>query len=384
VLCLTLAVAFLALTPARGETLSATPETLGSVFNEAGPGDQINLAPGDYGTFDPGLKPDTTEDQRIRVLGAPDHASVMELDCNPCSNVVIDGLTVTWAHFAHADDHNVVIRNSDVPGQVWLDTREVGSTQPAKIRLRSNDFHDWDTCSSCGEARLWLTGGNSESGIVIRENVFRGGLSDGIQNGSTGTRIISNEFHSIECGSPSGVHTDAIQLYGSSETLIKGNYMHDQPCVPFIMAPDGLDHEVIIDNVVEGTADGYPYITIFSDDSSVIEHNTFASTVLDNCAFNITCGVIRVGYKEGQDDPGHGTIIRNNIGAETSIESGSVEACDHNLWADPGGDCPDNLIGRPLYLGGLLPQTMAGYRLAPGSLGEGAATDGLDLGAGIP
>ena len=105
------------------------------------------------------------------------------------------------------------------------------------------------------------------------------------------------------------MHADAIQLYGSSHTVIRGNYMHDMPEVPFIMAADGADHELIEDNVVEGSSDGYPYITLFSDDSSIVRHNTFADGA---CAFNIRCGVLRLSNKDS-DDLGRGTVIEDNI-----------------------------------------------------------------------
>ena len=109
------------------------------------------------------------------------------------------------------------------------------------------------------------------------------------------------------------MHADAIQLYGSSHTVIRGNYMHDMPEVPFIMAADGTDHELIEDNVVEGSSHGYPYITLFSDDSSIVRHNTFAD---GSCAFNLPCGILRLGAKDS-DDPGHGTWSRTTSSARS-------------------------------------------------------------------
>jgi hypothetical protein len=215
--------------------------------------------------------------------------------------------------------------------------------------------------------------------VTIRDSRFYGGLSDGIQNGSYGTRIIGNEFYAIEPGSPSGVHADAIQLYGSSHTVIRGNYMHDMPEVPFIMAPDGADHELIEDNVVEGSTDGYPYITLFSDDSSIVRHNTFAD---GDCAFNIRCGVLRLGNKSA-DDLGHGTIIQDNILGEISVESGSVARRSHNLLANDSPSGVGEIRGKPTYVGGASPRTYAGFRLKSGSLGLRAASDRTNIGARI-
>ena len=272
-----------------------------SVFSNAKAGDTIRLASGNYGTFRGG-----TKSGMVTLSPEPRAHATMELDFNPAANITISRVTVTGGVITGGSTHHITIRSSNVPGQIWLDTREL---QNADVVLANNDFHDWDTCSSCGEARVFLTGGSQPSGVTIRNSRFYGGLSDGIQNGSYGTKILGNEFYDITPGSPSGVHADAIQLYGSSHTVIRGNYMHDMPEVPFIMAPDGADHELIEDNVVEGSTDGYPYITLFSDDSSIVRHNTFADGA---CAFNIRCGVLRLSNKDS-DDLGHGTVIEDNI-----------------------------------------------------------------------
>jgi hypothetical protein len=216
--------------------------------------------------------------------------------------------------------------------------------------------------------------------VTIRDSKFYGGLSDGIQNGSYGTKIIGNEFHDITPGSPSGVHADAIQLYGSSHTVIQGNYMHDMPEVPFIMAADGTDHELIVDNVVEGSSHGYPYITLFSDDSSIVRHNTFADGA---CAFNIRCGVLRLGNKDS-DDRGHGTVIEDNILGKIQIEgSTTIARRSHNLLANDSPSGPGEIRGKPTYVGGSAPRTRLGYRLKSGSLGIRKASDGLNIGARI-
>ena len=43
---------------------------------------------------------------------------------------------------------------------------------------------------------------------------------------------------------------------------------------------------------------------------------------------------------------------------------------------------PGNLKGRPAFVGGKKPKSYQGYRLARGSRGKGAASDGGDLGIG--
>ena len=349
------AVAMLAAAPAADAVeRTATPATLASVFASAGGGDTILLASGDYGTFHGAIKGGL-----VTLTPQPGATVSMDIDFNPASNIAIDGVTITDAFITGTATKSITIRNSDFPGQIWLDTRELHDSD---VTLANDVFHDWNTCASCGEARVFLTGGSQPSGVTIRDSKFYGGLSDGIQNGSYGTKIIGNEFHDITPGSPEGVHADAIQLYGSSHTVIRANYMHDMPEVPFIMAADGTDHELIEDNVVEGSSHGYPYITLFSDDSSIIRHNTFAD---GSCAFNLPCGILRLGAKDS-DDPGHGTVVKDNILSEISTEgSTTIAERSHNLLAHDGATSPGDLPGKPTYARGPDPRQLR--RLPPGA-----------------
>jgi hypothetical protein len=146
------------------------------------------------------------------------------------------------------------------------------------------------------------------------------------------------------------------------------------------MAPDGADHELIEDNVVAGEVDGYPFaVTLWSDDGSVIRHNTFSDGA---CLYDIRCGVVSLGSKSGRP-PGTGTVIEDNVMGKVSVPNGSASVArrSHNLLASgtPAGE--GELRGVPTYTGGAAPSSYAGFRLAPGSLGVGAASDGLDIGA---
>jgi hypothetical protein len=53
---------------------------------------------------------------------------------------------------------------------------------------------------------------------------------------------------------------------------------------------------------------------------------------------------------------------------------------DHNLVTDGGGTGAHDLTGTPGFAGGATPTTWAGFRLAPGSAGTLAASDGTDMG----
>jgi hypothetical protein len=44
------------------------------------------------------------------------------------------------------------------------------------------------------------------------------------------------------------------------------------------------------------------------------------------------------------------------------------------------GASGSNFLGTPQFVGGANPTTYAGFKLAPGSPGKGAASDGLDVG----
>ncbi len=357
--------------PSAASAVSARPATLDSVFASATGGDTIELAAGNYGTFQGSPKSGL-----VTLAAQPGAAVRMELDFDGASNITIDGATITDAYLG-GSTRNITVRNSDIPGQVVFRTDELAN---ANVLFERNLHHDWDKCDGCGEGRIFLPGDNSEpSGITIRNSEFRGGVSDGIQNGSNGTRILNNTFHDLEEGTPDGVHTDAIQLYGSRNTVIRGNYFYDL-IIPAIMSPDGADHEIIEDNVIQGDPDGYPYaVTLFSDDGSIIRHNTFAD---GPCHFNLPCGILRIGAKSG-DPVGHGTVVEDNILGEISVEAGSLARRSHNLIAHDQASGTAEIAGRPTYVGGPSPTTYAGHALARGSLGQGNARDGLDRGARI-
>ncbi len=352
---------------AVGARLTATPSTLDSVFSRAEANDTIELQSGDYGRFDGGMK-----SGRV-TLRAADGANVtMELDFSPAANISVQGVRLDDVVIA-AGSHDITIRDSDIPGQVILD-----DLTDSNVTLDNNVHRDWDKCSNCGEGRIFIPGDLSRpSGITISNSEFVRGVSDGILNGSNGTRILNNYFHDLEEGTPNGVHTDAIQLYGSKNTVIRGNFFRDVPDA--IMAPDGTDHEVIEDNVISGDRGGYPYaVTIWSDDGSVIRHNTFADGA---CLFNLRCGIISIGSKSGQP-AGRGTVIEDNIANDISVGDGQATASrSHNMLFGGSPRGTGEFRGKPAFVGGSAPTSRSGYALAPGSPGIGAASDGLDVGA---
>lgn len=302
--------------PARA-FLHATPDTLDDVFAGARAGDTIVLAGGRYGTFAGGMKSGT-----VTLAAAPGATVAMAVNFNPARNIVLDGLKLTNLLIADPRSRNLTVRNSRFDGaQAVIRTADLSN---ANILFSHNTHAGYDKCAGCYEGRLQLAGRTDKpSGVTIRDSVFGpGGNSDGIQNGGRGVRILGNRFFGVhQIDGPAGVHADAIQLYGSAGTLIRGNRMHD--VAAGIMAPDGADHEVIEDNLIE--TDGYPYaITLGGDRGSVVRGNTLPG---GRCHWNLACGTLRIfaGNDGGGSD---GTVVEDNVLGALAVQDASSLASD--------------------------------------------------------
>jgi hypothetical protein len=353
---------------------AATPATFAGAFSAAGASDTILLASGDYGTFTGAAKPGM-----VTIRSQPGASATMRLDFSAASNITIDGLTLSDVAMQGSATKHVTVRNSTITGPTVLRT---GSLADADILFDGNRHGAWNKCSSCGEGRLFLPDRTDRpSGITIRNSRFGpGGNSDGIQNGSNGTRILDNEFVGIrQIDAAAGVHADSIQLYGSKNTLIQGNWFHDVSVG--VMCADGCDHEQIKDNVF--AVDGSPYsVTLLSDDGSTISHNTLSDR--GRCDYGKSCGVLYLGNKSS-DPPSRGTIVKDNVLTSICVCDGSASGLaqeDYNLMRE-GGHGAHDLRGTPTYSGGATPSSYAAFALAAGSSGKGTASDGLDRGARI-
>jgi hypothetical protein len=351
---------------AEAADLHATPGNLATVFAGAQAGDTIQLASGDYGTFGAGIK-----DGWVTLTPEAGASPTMAVRFSPAAFVKLDGLTLRGVEIADARSHDLTIANSDVTGQVTLRTGELAN---ANILLDGNRHANWDKCNNCGEGRVWLPGRTDQpSGVTIQNSQFGpGGTGDGIQNGSNGTRIINNDFLALADGMANGVHTDAIQLFGSQNTVIRGNYFHAGSGA--IMAADGADHEVIDRNVFAAEDSGYPYaIMLGGDRGSSITHNTFAD---GPCAWEKHCGTLSISGSSG-------TVVRDNVLGELGLNDDSAVEHDHNLIAGGVVDRTRDLQDAPRYAGGTFPASRAGFRLTTASPGRLAASDGTDIGADV-
>lgn len=351
----------------------ATPSTFRSVFSNAGAGDTVLLATGNYGTFGGASKPGV-----VTIRTQPGANAKMDIDFDGASNITIDGLTLDEIAMEGGETKHITIRNSEITGQTVLRT---GSLANADILFDNNHHGAWNKCGNCGEGRVFLPEKTGQpSGITIQNSRFGpGGNSDGIQNGSNGTLILNNEFVGIKQIDGDDVHADSIQLYGSERTLIQGNWFHDVSVG--IMCADGCDHETIQDNIF--AVNGSPYsMTFLSDNGSQIVHNTFLDYRL--CDYDTACGVLYLGNKSA-DPPSRGTIVKDNILTKICVCDGSVSGLaqeDFNLLRS-GGSGANDVRSAPTYTGGANPSTPAGFTLAAGSPGKGTASDGSDRGARI-
>jgi hypothetical protein len=145
------------------------------------------------------------------------------------------------------------------------------------------------------------------------------------------------------------------------------------------MMPDEQVGAVIEDNVF--TPGNHTFgLTLYSDVGSVIRHNTWRGEM---CAFSVPCGTLNLGNRNY--DQGRGTVIRDNILASVSPDGNrdgsgvALFSSDHNLYSHSTAQMgPGDIRGVPTYVGPL--STYEGHRLAEGSPGSNAASDGLDVG----
>jgi hypothetical protein len=291
--------------------LPARPGTLAGVFAMARAGDVIELAPGDYGTFRGGFK-----NGRVLVRPAPGAVAKLAVAFESVANVTLQGLTITDLEIRGRGTRAITVRDSRFDrSQAVIYTKDLAN---ADILFEHNVHEGFVKCAGCYEGRVELVDrGRRKSGVTIRDSIFRGGNSDGIQNGGDGVRILSNTFSGIhQVDGRSGVHADAIQLFGSRRTVIRGNRMED--VATGIMAPDGADHELIEDNTI-GTA-GYPYaITLGGDRGSVVRGNRLAPGA---CDYGLPCGTLRI-MRSNLGLPGRDTVVEGNSLGKLAVEGGS-------------------------------------------------------------
>jgi hypothetical protein len=183
--------------------------------------------------------------------------------------------------------------------------------------------------------------------------------------------VKANEFSNLKQGSCSA-HVDPVQFYGASKITLDGNYIHDTSTG--LMSPDGNGSPfTLINNVFVGNG-GYAWAVVDGGGSGdTIRNNTFAGG-----------WTVEVGRSNSGQNSTNETITDNVITGGVQIlspqpSSGATQ--DYNMI--PGGGSGTHTIsGSPTFVGGSNPTSWGGYRLAPGSVGTGKASDGTDIGIG--
>ncbi|WP_027005875.1 right-handed parallel beta-helix repeat-containing protein [Conexibacter woesei] len=350
----------LAAGPAGAADVNATPSNFSSVFSAARAGDVIHLAAGDYGTFTGGSKSGP-----VTITGA---GADMYANLGASQNLILDGLTIEG--LATNGAKNLTIRNSTFTAATVIQTPT--STPNANILIDHNTFANINVCSTCYEGRLAVRGYQNTQpvGVTISNNTFGpNGDADGIQivGGAYGVQIgPGNEFHDLL--QVSQAHTDPIQLYGSTHTLITGNWLHGN--ATGIMAPDGSDHETITNNVIQTTSYPWP-VVMGAAEGNVVSHNVFPGSG----------GTVEVD-KSNAGDASSGNTVKDNVLANVANSTGGAPqgtTSDYNL-ASGGTRGSHDIKARPTFAGGSSPTSWAGYALAAGSTGTGKADDGTAMG----
>jgi hypothetical protein len=348
---------------ARAVDRIATPATFAGVWSQAQGGDRILLTSGSYGEFAGGSK-----SSPVTIMPQPGASASMSLAFHGASNIRVEGLTITSLNVDGAT-HDVTVAHSAFTGQAVIRADEMVN---ANVVLDGNSHPDISVagCGDCYEGRIQVTGGSEPSGVTIENSVIGpGGDADGIQIGADGVHVLNNEFVGIK--QIDEVHTDSLQLYGSSNTVIRGNYFHDFDTA--IMAPDNGRNEQITDNAFIADSGGYPQaIQLGSHVGTLFAHN-----VAKNMEVHI--------HAKTENPSGRDNVARDNVMVNSKFVT-PASACEnctvaYNLFTSSAqASGSETVIGAPAFTGGGTPTTWAGWALAAGSPGIGDASDGTNRG----
>jgi hypothetical protein len=346
---------------------TATPKTFASVWSQAHGGDRILLASGNYGEFTGGTKSST-----VTILPQPGATASMTLSFHGASNIRVEGMRITNLSFT-GPTHDVTVAKSAFTGQAVIRADEMVN---ANIVLDGNSHPNISVsgCNDCYEGRIQVVGaGAGPSGVTIKNSVIGpGGDADGLQLGADGVQVLHNEFVGIK--QVNEVHTDSLQLYGSRNTVIRGNYFHDFDSA--IMAPDNGRNEQITDNAFIGNAGGYV---------EAIQLGTHVGTLFaHNVAKNIDIHI----HAKTENPAGRDNVARDNvvINGEFVTPAAGCKNCmvAYNLFTrDTQASGTNTVVGTPVFAGGDNPTTWTGWALASGSPGTGDASDGTNRGIRI-
>ena len=378
-------------TPPAGTAcdLNATTSNFASQFAALQAGQTLCLASGNYGTWNAGSK-----SGRVIVKAAAGANVTMTANFNNSANITLDGIATLSQATIQGASHDITVSGSTFPppgGAITVHPDQMNASSNIVIDRDTFNGQLCDQMSAQGRVAVEAIGNNNGNplGLTISNNLFEGGTADGIRPDSgSGIQILNNQFISFDNSLNETCHTDAIQLYGSAtHILFKGNFFYNSIDMAGCSFSEwnGGDFNTFEDNVVAGTPNNgcYDAIDLHSDNGSTIIHNTFAYGFCEpHNSASSPCGEVGLA-----DSAGHGTVIRDNIvtGFSNGGSAGSASfSDDHNLCHDSGCTGSGDNTGTPTFVGGSAPTTFAGFALAPGSAGVGAASDGTNVGIELP
>ena len=162
-------------------------------------------------------------------------------------------------------------------------------------------------------------------------------------------------------------HADSLQLYGASNTVIRGNYFHDVDVA--IMAPDG------------GRTSISP--TTSSRQRGYCPRSSSAATPAPSSPTTSPATSRHMDAKGGEPASRDGTCATTSwsTAASTSPTARAARAAPSPTTSSPRtGQGTNAIVAQPTFTGGNNPTTFPGWALAAGSPGKGNATDGTDRG----
>ena len=266
--------------------------------------------------------------------------------------------------------HDIVVRDT-----VFTGCASFNGVVGGNIVLDHNSHNNINSDQANSAARIHLPyGGSTPSGVTISNSLLAGGDTDGVQSG-VGVNVVNNEFRDIREGSSSN-HTDNVQLLGATGAVIRGNWVHTSGgTTQGIAAYDGLRSALIEQNVVD-IPRGWG-IEVYADSGSMIRHNTLPYRP-PGCYGGSPCGMIDVNRKS-QDAAGSGTVVVDNVATGITVQNGSSVAVRHHNLLRQSAAAGD-VLGVATLIGGVGSTSYAGFALAPGTLGKGAASACTDIG----
>jgi hypothetical protein len=356
-------------------TTTIGAQSMATVISNAAAGSTVCLNSGSYsgGTVNSAKSSMTTF-----VAGAGQSPVIGALTFSAASNITLQNVSINGGSVGNGysspstTSTHIHFVGDTFTGGLCIDT---ASSVNQDTLVDSSTFTN--VGQSCEEGRISIIGqSNVNNGVVISNNIIGNpngtdtGASDGIDpdGGSVGVMILHNQFLNINQSACGSVHCDSIQPYGGTGWTASGNYFRgDSTCLGDY---DGNGSPFTWTNNVMDETNEYSGGPIYDSGGrgDTITHNT----VISSPAASLTLS----GSNDGQST---GAIVENNI-LLGGISGAGSNTIDYNLIPGGGGGT-HGLNGTPTFVGGSHPSTWAGWQLASGSLGTGAASDGLNMGA---